>query len=221
MKNKLKKLLCDTTIISIYEDKSNKLILGKSDDVSRFQQDQGQQIKLEDLENYWDKKFNSFGNVWNKDRQLYRFLYDQFRLFHRSFMQLRINKVAYLESKNSQNDYHIHEFSATNLASMYLFGKKMVNLLKELKLDEQTDTDEKSFIKKFAKTRNVLFEHNFNTNNYPDILFEPVLWNSEASGSFLKIDIHTKSESEYYALIDYYQDYYDLESIMVKTIKRF
>jgi len=221
MKNKLKKLLHDTTIISIYEDNSDKPILGKPRDVSRFQQDQGEQKKLENLENYWDKKFHSFKNVWNKERQLYRFLYDQFRLFHRSFTQLRINKVAYLESKNSQNDFHIHEFSATNLASMYLFGKKMINLTKKLKLNQYLNENENCFIERFSKTRNVLFEHNFNANDYPGVLFDPNFWSIAASDSFLKIDIHTQNESEYYALIDYYQDYYDLESTVVKIIKNF
>jgi hypothetical protein len=217
----LKKLLCETTIISIYEDKTEKLVCGISNDISRFQKDQGKQADLQSLENYWNNKFHSFNHTWNKERQLYRFLYDQFRFFHRSFMQLRRNKVAYLESKNPQNDYHIHEFSATNLASMYLFGKKMNDLVKELKLHGQLNKSEKNFVDKFSKTRNVLFEHNFNARDYPGILFDPSFWSIAGSDSFMKIDIHTQKESEYYAIIDYYQDYYDLESIMVKIIKNF
>ena len=215
----LKSLFCETTIRGIYKTFNNQLVAGESERVSCFQTNQGSQVDLKELKEFWQKKFESFGNQWNKTRQLYRLLYTQFVLFYQSFNQLRLNKVRYLESE----DYQFHEFARTNLSSMYLFGKKMIDIVKFklLGLNQNVDDNSKNFLNKFAHSRNLIFEHNYNPDKYKGLIFEADLWSTASSDSFLRVNIHTNSENEYYALLDYYQDYYDLEKIIVEIIRRF
>lgn len=217
----LKSLFCETTIKGIYKTYDHQLVVGESELVSRFQTNQGSQVDLKELEEFWQKKFESFGNQWTKKRQLYRLLHDQFRLFYQSFNQLRLNKVHYLESEDYQKDYQIHEFATTNLSGMYLFGKKMIDIARLLDLKQKVYNNSKIFLNKFASSRNLIFEHNYNPKKYKGLIFEAVLWTTASSNSFLRINIHTNSENEYFALLDYYQDYYDLEKIMVEIIRKF
>lgn len=217
----LKNLFCETTIRGIYKEFDDQLIIGESESVSHFQENRGSQVDLKELEEFWHKKFESFGNQWTTERQLYRLFNDQFRLFYQSFNQLRLNKVRYLESKDIQKDYQIHEFATTNLSSMYLFGKKMIDIVKSLDFKQKVDNGSKNFLNKFANSRNLIFEHNYNPRDYKGLIFEAVLWSIASSDSFLRVNIHTNSENEYYALLDYYQDYYDLEKIMVEIIRKF
>ncbi len=92
--------------------------------------------------------------------------------------------------------------------------------MKELKLVSGLSEEEKRFVKKFSETRNKFFDHNFNPNGYRHY-FEPNLWTLLGTNSFLEIRIHGDNEHEYDAFIDYYEDYYKLESVLVKIIKGF
>lgn len=218
----LRSFYCETTIRGIYKTFNDQLVVGESELVSRLEEDQGPQVDLKELEEFWQKKFESFGNQWTRKRQLYRLLYDQFRLFYQSFNQLRLNKVRYLESEDQQKDYQIHEFATTNLSGMYLFGKKIKDIvIRELHLEQKVDNDSKKFLNKFASSRNLIFEHNYSPEKYKGLIFEANLWSTASSDSFLRVNIHTNSENEYYALLDYYHDYYDLEKIVVEIIKKF
>lgn len=188
---------------------------GDEYDISRFQSSQGAQENLSDLEESWGRKFKSFGEHWNGERQLYRFFYDDFKVFYHSFEQLRYNKV-----KSITEDSFEIKFSSVSVCNLYNHGKKCVDLIKELKLVSGLSKEEKGFIKKFSETRNKFFDHNFNPNGYR-YYFEPNLWSLLDTRSFLEIRVHGNNEHEYDVLIDYYEDYYNLEGILVKIIKGF
>jgi len=75
-------------------------------------------------------------------------------------------------------------------------------------------------LKQFKETRNKIFEHNFNPSKI-DLQIEPLMWSLINTDSWLNILIHANTEAVYEAKIDYYEDYYKLESIIVKVIKSF
>lgn len=176
------------------------------------------QVDLKELEDYWKNKWASFGKQWTKDRQLYRFLHITFKLFYYSFTQLNDNKIASEQSENDNKfDYYIHCI-AGNLCGVYNFGKKCIDLIKELKEDDKLDNNEKNFIAQFAETRNKIIEHNFNPYNF-DYQIDPNFWETLSTNSFLNIKFHESAENEYECKLDYYQDYFMLENIFTKIIK--
>ena len=74
-------ILVDSTTILRLKDTKDNYLIGDIYSVSRFQSNQGEQVDLDNLESFWQKKFKSFGNTWDLERQNYRFLYDTFLLF--------------------------------------------------------------------------------------------------------------------------------------------
>ena len=180
-----------------------------------FKEERCSSINSLSLNNNWKNKWDSFNNVWNKERQKYRFLYDAFKFFHTSFEQLTINKLmAINELNNREKENQCVNISATALYGMYYHGKKCIDLLKKLKL-----INEDSFINKFSETRNKLIEHNFNPNNL-NLQIDPQIWSLTATNSFMKIWIHEndKKERRYDAYIDYYEDYFLLGKILKDII---
>ena len=175
------------------------------------------QVNLEDLVDYWKNKWVSF-NGWTSKRQSYRFFYTTFRLFYYSFEQLNNNKKdSELEENDDKFDYYIY-CVGVNLCGVYNFGKKCIDLIKELNEENKLNDDEKNFISQFSETRNKIIEHNFNPHNFTHKI-DPGFWETTSTNSYLNIKFHENTENEYQCKIDYYQDYFTLENIFIKIIK--
>ncbi len=212
MNNQLADLITKTTIYKV-EDNKGTLICGE-DKVTRFMVDQGTLVTIESLEPIWTKIFDSYGDTWNTERQLYRLLYDQTRLFITSFTFLRIHKVDFINS-HSKDENSFRQFSNC-LADMYIFGKKATDLIKTI--DNSNNKDE--FSERFSLTRNLIFEHNYAPNLLDGFIVEPSFFNSSGTDSGLEIRIHSETqEALYSAYTDYYEDYYNLEDILLTWLK--
>ena len=178
---------------------------------------QSKQIDLKNIEKCWKNKWASFSG-FSRERQLYNFLHTTFKLFYYSFMQLNDNKIASEQSENNdKSDYYIHCIGG-NLCGVYNFGKKCIDLIRELKEDDKLDNSEKKFINQFSETRNKIIEHNFNPRNF-SCQIDPNFWKISETNSYLNIKFHEGAENEYECRIDYYQDYFTLEDIFTKIIK--
>jgi hypothetical protein len=218
----IKKLIDSTTIVEVDDKVSRQTIFGDEYFVSRFQNDQGQQVNLSDFEDNWNNKWKSFGNNWNEERQNHRFLYDSFKLFYFSFEQLRFNKVACINESfgNRLKMLHLNELTGVSLYGMYHHGKKCIDLLKALKLIDENHNDWE-FLTKFSETRNKLIEHNYNPHGV-NLQIDPSIWSLASTDSRLEIHIHKPdAERAFDVYVDYYEDYYQLEKIITDIIKKF
>lgn len=211
-------LVDNSTVLWIQRHDNEQIISGSKTEIDRFLRDQGNQISFADiLEPHWQRKFDSFGNLWTEERQAYRFLYDSMKAFFISFEALRINKVASINSRdNMEEKVRYGDFAASNLMQMYVTGAKAIHLIDELGL-----TFDRAFSRLFVETRNKLFEHNYNPHTINDLVLEPSFWDVVATKSFLPVYIHTSNEREFEAIIDYYQDYYDLEKLFTELVENF
>lgn len=215
----IQKLINITTIVKVDDNFNETTILGDSYAVSRFNKDQGNQIDLAVLENNWNNKWNSFDDLWTKERQNYRFLRESFRFFHLSFEQLRCNKCNQ-ENKDKNHILYFNELTGVNLCGVYNHGKKCIDLLSELKLIDSQNQNW-NFCEKFIGTRNKIFEHNYKPWGL-NIQTDPETWSLRSTDSFLEIRIHTDSQEHLYSVcVDYYEDYYNLEKIISDIIKKF
>lgn len=207
----IKDLIKKTTIYLV-EDSHHEPVVGE-DKISRFQSDQGTPVTIEELEPKWQTIFGSFGDKWDKNRQLYRLLYDQIRLFITSFTFLRIHKVDHINSDfNDENSFR--QFS-NHLASMYVFGKKATDLIKEF------DGNKSDFSIRFSNTRNLVFEHNYGSYLLSGYIVDPSFFEASGTTSKMRIRLHSLSkESVYSAYVDYYEDYYQLESEIINWINK-
>lgn len=209
-KNHLVNLINKTTIYWI-TDSNFQTICGE-DKQTRFVTDQGKPVTIEEIEPVWQQIFDSFGSQWNQQRQLYRLLYDQIRLFITSFTFLQVYKFSFLRSLSKDED-SFRQFSC-NLASMYLFGKKAIDLIKEV---EPISGD---IYTHFSNTRNLVFEHNYGPNLLRNHIVDPSFFEASGSDSQMRIRIHSVSnEEEYNAFVDYYEDYYQLEKKFIDWLK--
>jgi hypothetical protein len=218
IEEEIKKLISSTTILEI-RDKCDNIIFGDEHNVSRFQSNQGNQDDLTQIEESWQSKWDSF-NGWIKERQKYRFFYDDFKIFYYSFLQLRINKVDSINEKDRKKLLYYNNLCGVNLYNLYNHGKKCIDLIKNLKLELTLPEEKVLFIKRFSETRNKFFAHNLNPRGY-DFMFEPEVWKLFETNSFLEIIFHGNNEHEYTAKIDYYEDYYMLDNVLMKIIKSF
>ena len=69
-------------------------------------------------------------------------------------------------------------------------------------------------------TRNKLVEHNYNPDGF-ELKIQPSIWSLASTSLIFDVLIHGKVEREYDVKIDYYDDYYNLEGIIVKIIRGF
>ncbi len=102
MDQDIQELIKLTTIVKVDDNNNRQTIYGENY-VSRFTADCGGQINLSDLEQYWKKKWASFGGAWTEERQNYRFLYDSFKLFYYSFEQLKIHRINSIQEIDDKN----------------------------------------------------------------------------------------------------------------------
>lgn len=221
MDPEIKKLSKSTTIVKIFNNATNKTILGKNY-LDRFNKDQGKQVDLDILEPKWEKKWRSFNNSWTPKRQNYRFLYHSFKLFYFSFEQLRFNKISCIDETfgNKFKMFHLNDISGVGLYGIYHHGKKCIDLLEGLQLINKNHKKYK-FLNKFKETRNKIIEHNPSPRGFK-LMLESSTWSLAATNSLLEIHIHKPSgERVFDAYIDYYEDYYKLEKIIADIIKNF
>jgi len=221
MDEDIQKLIRITTIVKAEDNTSHKVIYGDEYCISRFRKDQGNQVDLNTLKQNWENKWISFGNAWNEERQNYRFLYNSFRLFYYSFEQLKFNKIGCINESFDDEKLmlYFNALTGVSLYGMYHHGKKCVDLLKALKLIDSTHGDW-DFCNKFSETRNKLIEHNHNPYGL-NLQIDPSIWSLASTDSLMEISIHNNMERAYNAYVDYYEDYYMLEKIIVGTVKQF
>lgn len=218
----IQKLIDLTTITKVYDNSSRKIIFGDKNYFGRFERCRDQQINLSIFENNWQNKWHSFGNIWNEERQNYRFFYNSFRLFYYSFEQLHFNKVACINEAFGNQDkmLHFNELIGVNLFGMYHHGKKCIDLLEKLNLFDKQNVN-LNFLEKFRETRNKLIEHNYNPYGLK-LQIDPSIWSLAGTNSLLEIHIHkNNAERAYDAFVYYYEDYYRLEEFMGDVIKKF
>ncbi|MDO8524474.1 MAG: hypothetical protein Q7R99_02500 [bacterium] len=236
MNEDIEKLIELTTIIKVFDNISQSVIHGGENYVDRFNQahshvfqdKQHNQTDLSDLEKHWENKWQSLGDSWSKKIQNYQFLYDSFKLFYVSFQQVKLNKeLSITTGDNHKKEIHFNELSGASLYGMYYHGNKCVKLLNQLKLIN-TNHPKSNFLKKFSETRNTLVEHNYNPtvrNNEKrqklNLQIDPSIWSLVSTGSLMEISIHGTAEKVFDAYIDYYEDYYDLEKIILDIVRLF
>jgi len=240
MRNELEKLSESTTIVKMEDNRQGeskhskanpnikwfipKLIHGNDNYISRFQRNRlvGQkkvQVDLNTLNSFWKKKWDSFGEVWNKERQNFRFFQESFSLFYYSFEQLDKNKISAVSEEDNKREAHLEHLINLNLYGMYQNGKKSIDLAGKrcLKIIREEDSD---FCERFSESRNKFFEHNHNPRGF-QILIDPKKWSLKSTNSLLRVDVHNdRFESICTGYIDYYEDYFKLEKILVNAIKR-
>lgn len=217
IQEQLEWLTSNTTVLWVERHDNEAIVTGTKIEIDRYERDQGIPISFSDrLEPYWQTKFDSF-TQWNPEREKYRILYDTMRAFFISFIGLRMNKVASIETRgNIPEKIFQGDIAGSLLIQMYVAGKKAIDLMTALQIIPNT-----GFERRFSETRNKLFEHNHNPGQIIDLMLEPSFWDLIATKSLLPVYVHTTSEREYEAYIDYYQDYYDLEQIFVGVVENF
>ncbi|MCK5320021.1 hypothetical protein KAJ61_01380 [Candidatus Parcubacteria bacterium] len=227
MDEEIKKLVKITTIVRVDNNTTRKIEFGDEYLVSRYNKNhlnnytKLQQINLEELEGYWNKKWDSFGNKWSNERQNYRFFYDIFQLFYYNFYQLKQNKIASIQNCHNHDKMTLYnKFVGVNLYGVYNYDKKCIDLVRELDIEKLLNIKDGESIKKFSETRNKLLEHNFNPKGFK-LRIDPSIWSLAGTHSFMDIIVHRGIEREYDVQIDYYEDYYKLENILVKIVKKF
>jgi hypothetical protein len=211
-------LTSHTTMLWIEQDSTELIVSGSQVAIDRFERDQGNPVSFsESIEPNWQRKFDTLGDQWGTQRQMYRLLYDSMRSYFTSFVGLRMSKIASLGSAQPRSEKIFQgDLATTLLIQMYVSGKKSLDLITRLGLPVGI-----GFGQKFAETRNKLFEHNQNPNTISDLILDPSFWDLVATKSLLPVYIHTSIEKEYIGYIDYYQDYYDLEQIFINVVEVF
>lgn len=221
MNTEIKRLANKTTIIQVINNTTKRVEYGNENITSRYSDHHLKQIDISTLVEHWQNKWDSFGGDWNIERQNYRNLLDTFKMFYHSFYLLKKYKHASIPLDPYDKKFNLYiELSGVNLFGMYNHGKKCVDLIEKLEIVKLLDKNENDYINKFKETRNKLFEHNFNPYGL-NITIDPSTWSIASTNSFCDISIHGQNEREYDVKIDYYDDYYRLENILVKIIKGF
>lgn len=219
--DELNQIFQTTTIVSanVFPPDGNS-IYGPETYMSKYMLNQGHQVDIKSLEPFWGKKFTFFGNDWNKVRQLYRYIYVSFKLFYDSFTLLNnYRNLSAINIREKENLLLYNGYAGTALYGIYHHGKKCLDLINKLEIP--IIGDDKIFVEKFIETRNKFIEHNHNPKTY-NLGFEPSIWSLIGTNPILEIAIHTPdSERIIDAHVDYYDDYYKLEMIMVNIIKGF
>lgn len=217
----IKKLSELTTIVKIFNNTTNKTVLGKNY-LDKFNKNQGKQVNLNTLEPKWEKKWKSFNDSWPPERQNYRFLYHSFRLFYFSFEQLNFNKISCINETfgDKFKMFHFNDISGVGLYGIYHHGKKCIDLLERLQSINKNHNKYK-FLNKFKETRNKIIEHNLSPYGL-NLRLEPSIWSLVSTNSLLEIHIHKPDkERAFDAYVDYYEDYYKLEKIITDIINKF
>jgi len=221
MNEEIQELVDKTTIVQVINNVTDKVEFGNENITSRYYNHQEQQIDINTLKEHWIKKWGSFGDEWNEERQLYRHFQDTFKLFYYSFYQLVKNKKASIPLNPGDEMLNLYvELSNVNLFGIYSYGKKCIDLIKKLNLHSSLGENDTDFIRRFKETRNKIFEHNYNPSGL-NMTTDPSSWSIASTNSICDISIHGAKEREFDAKIDYYDDYYKLENVLTSIIMTF
>jgi len=211
-------LIEKTTIIRVDNNKTREIVFGEEGYISCFQQNQKKQIDKQMLEDFWERKWNSFEGKWAKERQNYRFMYETFNFFYLSFSQFLNYKMISINESENSNITNNDLIAGIYLNSIYHHGKKCIDIMKELELLE--GHAQNGFIEKFRETRNKIIEHNFNPKKL-EIQIDPFTRSLSNTDSLFKIGVHTDAVEENYTIYLDYFDYYKLEKIFTDVIRKF
>ena len=85
MNTEIKRLANKTTIIQVINNTTERVEYGNENITSRYSDHHLKQIDISTLVEHWQNKWNSFGDIWNEDRQNYRCLFDTLEMFYYSF----------------------------------------------------------------------------------------------------------------------------------------
>ena len=147
MNTEIKRLANKTTIIQVINNTTNRVEYSTENITSRYSNHHLKQIDVSTLVEHWQNKWNSFGDIWNEDRQNYRCLFDTFEMFYYSFYQLRKNKSASIPFYPYDERLNIFiKLSGVNLFGIYNYGKKCIDLIKILQLENLLDKSEIEYI---------------------------------------------------------------------------
>ena len=229
-KEKLKDLFNISTIKYI-EDSNGKIIIGTNTyiDFSEYPQELRfkKPFNFDNLSNEWQTIWKSFGNNWNKERQLFRYFWDESRDFFQSF-HLYINNfeeflpLCFDENPDSKNKMDILSLNCElTLRSMYECGKQAIYILQKIN-SKLLQPEKLLFCNKFSETRNKFLTHYHNPRKYPNFIFDPVYFSVMGTGNLFEIRIHipNKQERIFSAFINFRSDYFRLETILVNAIKK-
>jgi len=227
----LDRLKRETTICELIGSGWETVWKKSIDPEKEYSYPQKKQREFKELASYWEKKWEKFGNKWSQERQNYRLLQSAIYSFYFSFKVFKSRYSATVrrfptgsgeEEKKTRIQIHAdEEMAAANLKAMYLFGKQGIDLLR--KLDIKLSKKDKEFSDCFKKTRNLFFEHNFDPKGYQNFLFEPET--NLDTGCYLEINIYLlnenlEKEESCITKINYYDDYFKLENIFLKKLKK-
>lgn len=226
--DKLSELIKITTVIKI-EDK-NGLILGTdtfdSPDVHPSQLRFRDPELFKNLKPEWETIWSSFGDTWNYERQLFRYLHTESSAFFQSYKLFTLNFEEFVPLGFESSPEVNAKMEALGLncelaiRSIYEYGKQAIDIIK--KIDPNLLAEDKIFCNKFAETRNKFITHYHNASNYPDFTFDTSYWSVMGTSSLMNIDIHitNKREKMYTAFVNFRLDYFQLEEVLIKIFKK-
>lgn len=229
-KKELKDLFNISTIKYI-EDSNRKIIIGTNTytDFSEYPQELRfkKPFNFNNLSNEWQIIWKSFGNNWNEERQLFRYFWDESRDFFQSYLLYIKNFEEFVPlglDKNPDINNRMDILSLNcelTLRSMYECGKQAIDILQKIN-PKLLQPKELLFCNKFSETRNKFLTHYHNPSKYPDFIFDPVYFSIMGTGSLFEIRIHipNKQERIFSAFINFRSDYFNLETILINTIKK-
>lgn len=229
-KEELKDLFNISTIKYI-KDSDRKIIIGEDTYTDFSEHPQELRFKepfnFNNLSNEWQMIWKSFGNNWNEERQLFRYLWDECRGFFQSYLLYRNNFEEFLplcfdENPDTKNKMDILSLNCEiTLRLMYECGKQAIDILQKINL-KLLQSEELLFCNKFSETRNKFLTHYHNPRKYPNFIFDPAYFSIMGTGSLFEIRIHipNKQEQIFTAFINFRYDYFRLKTILVDAIKK-
>ena len=229
----LNNILTTTTVIKI-TDSGGQVIVGSDPewDLNPQQLHFESAKDVSELEPHWESIWDSFGDQWNDERQMYRYLWSEVRSFFQAFSLYRSNYNAALNLSFDDTDEGRrlqlqHELNCElSINSMYQHGKQACDLIQSLANSNllNIDANMNTFMELFSETRNKFLTHYHNPSQrqYPDFMFEPDYWSTMGTGSYFRIKVHIRGQTERICElhINHLVDYFELEKIFHDLITR-
>lgn len=185
--------------------------------------------EFDDLKSEWENIWGSFGDSWNHERQLFRYFWEESRCFFQSYSLYRHNHAKFLPTCFSEavDDLKLRNIFSLNselaIKSMYEYGRQSLILLEKIEgINSKIVNPDLAFSSKFKETRNKFLNHYHDPLNYPEFIFDPVLFSIMGTGSCLEIRVHLPKTKEhvYTIFINHLDDYFKLESILWLSIEK-
>lgn len=232
----LKSLLNETSVVRIEDNKNPKVVFEKTDldpELHQFILNSKAPFDFSALEQHWENKWSSFGNNWNNERQLFRYLWYETRAFLQSYLLYKENFNAALnlnwkDEKSKVEKIKLELRAELAIRSMYEFGKQAIDLLtpiSELNGNiKEKKTQNGIFLSQFKETRNKFLTHYHDPRKkYEDLKFDPIFSSLMGTSKLFEIRIHLSGleEDRFRAEINHYSDYFKLEKIYKEIVESF